>query len=186
MPRRGSTLAVPAFAAVVLAALAGCGADTVEGPPPSAPEQLRLTSPAFASGGTIPARFTCEGANVSPPLRWRGAPPGTRGFALLMEDPDAPGGTFVHWTLYEMSRQTAGVDAGRVPAGALQGESSFGDSRYGGPCPPGGDEPHRYAFVVYALRSDLGLPAGASAADVRAAIARKAIARGRLTARFGR
>jgi Raf kinase inhibitor-like YbhB/YbcL family protein len=158
----------------------------VEGPPPAAPDRLTLTSPAFPPGGTIPTRFTCDGEDVSPPLAWTGTPPGTRSLALLVEDPDAPGGTFVHWTLYDLPPRSARLGAGEVPAGAREGESSFGDRGYGGPCPPEDDEPHRYAFLLYALRSPLGLEAGASPGGVRGAIAEHAIARGRLTGRFGR
>jgi len=183
---RRSAVAVAALAALAIAGPAGCGDDGVEGQPPAAPETLRLTSPAFAPGAAIPPRFTCDGEGVSPPLQWGDVPSNARALALLVEDPDAPGGTFVHWTLFDISPRVAGVAAGRVPAGAREGKSSFGDRGYGGPCPPEDDEPHRYVFLLYALRSMLGLSAGASPDDVRAAIGERAIARGRLTGRFGR
>jgi Raf kinase inhibitor-like YbhB/YbcL family protein len=158
----------------------------VEGPPPAAPDRIRLTSPAFAPNAPIPARFTCDGDGVSPPLEWSGVPEGTRSLALLMEDPDAPDGTFVHWALYGIAPATTGLRQGAVPADAREGENSFGDEGYGGPCPPEGDEAHRYVFTIYALQSNPDLDPGASPAQVRTAVADNAIARGRLTARFGR
>ena len=173
------------LAAVVLAA-AGCGDDTVEGPPPAAPATIRLSSAAFSDGATIPARFTCAGEDLAPPLAWKDVPAGAKALALVMEDPDAPGGTFVHWTVLDMPPSTTGIRGGRVPAGAVEGENSFGDRGYGGPCPPEGDRPHRYRFLVYGLRSQLGLGAGAPPDDVRAAIGEKALARGELVGRFGR
>jgi Raf kinase inhibitor-like YbhB/YbcL family protein len=180
-------MARPVVLAPVLAfVMAACGGgDTVEGPPPAAPDQVRLTSPAFEDGAPIPSRFTCDGEEVSPPLAWSDVPAEARSLALLVEDPDAPGGTFVHWTLYAVSPDAGGVEAGRLPDGAREGENSFGDSGYGGPCPPEGDEPHRYVFTLYALRSDPGLDAGASPDEVREAVADAAIARGQLTGRFG-
>lgn len=174
------------LATLPLLAAAGCGGEKVEGPPPAAPEELRLRSPAFADGVAIPARFTCEGENVSPPLSWSRVPAGARSLALLVEDPDAPGGTFVHWTLYDLARGATGLAAGRVPGGAREGENSFGEEGYGGPCPPEDDPPHRYVFTLYALDAPLGLEAGASPSEVRDALAERAIARGTLTGRFGR
>ena len=169
--------------AAVLAVLAGCGSEKVSGPPPAAPERMALSSPAFAGGAAIPRRFTCDGDNVSPPLRWSSPPAGTRSLALLMEDPDAPGGMFVHWTVWGLAptvkRLAPGTSLPRV------GTNSFGDRGYGGPCPPHG-QTHRYVFTVYALRSPLALPAGAEPGDVRAAIAKSAVARGQLTGRYGR
>jgi len=186
MSRRRTPAAGIVLAVLLGAALTACGDETVEGPPPSAPERIRLTSPAFAPGAAIPSRFTCDGEDVSPPLQWSGVPAEARSLALLLEDPDAPGGTFVHWTLFAIAPTATALREGQVPAGAREGENSFGDRGYGGPCPPEGDEPHRYVFVLYGLRSALELDAGASPEQVRAAIAERAIARGELTARFGR
>ena len=186
MSRRRSPAAAAAVAALVGAALGACGGDTVEGPPPSAPDRIRLTSPAFAPGAPIPQRFTCDGEDVSPPLEWSGVPAGTGSLALLVEDPDAGDGTFVHWTLFAIAPSDTGVPEGELSPGAREGENSFGDRGYGGPCPPEGDPPHRYVFTLYALRKPPELDAGASPGQVRAAIADQAIARGRLTGRFER
>jgi len=176
-------LALPALGL----ALAGCGGgDRVEGPPPSAPDRITVTSPAFKDGGTIPKRYSCDGQAISPPLRWSGVPGGARELVLLVDDPDAPGGTFVHWVLFKLAPDLRGLDPGRVPAGARQGKNSAGDTGWAGPCPPGGDAPHHYVFSLYALRSPLSEPAGASAEDVRAGVSDAAIARGQLVGRFGR
>ena len=181
MPR--ALLAIPALGL----ALAACGGgERVEGPPPAAPDRIELTSTTFKDGGTIPKRFTCDGDEVSPPLQWSGVPDGARELALLMEDPDAPGGTYVHWVLFKLAPDTDGIAEGAVPSGARQGKNSNGDAEYAGPCPPEDDPPHRYEFVLYALRSPLDLPDGADADDVRSAVSDAAIARGELVGRFGR
>jgi Raf kinase inhibitor-like YbhB/YbcL family protein len=172
--------------AIVALALAACGGgDTVEGPAPAAPQRIKLTS-SFEPGAVVPATNTCSGKNVSPPLAWSGVPAGARSLALLVEDPDAPGGTFVHWTAYDIDPQTTKLDEGAVPPGTKQGENSFGDRKYAGPCPPKGDQPHRYVFTLYALKSTLGLDAGAKADAVRSAIKGRALAKGQLAGRFGR
>jgi len=119
---------------------------------PLTPMPFALTSSAFADGQTIPRRHTCDGENVSPPLSWGGAPAGTLSFALLMDDPDAPRGTFTHWLVYDIPR-----DATRFPEGLPHGQAGrmlandFGRAAYGGPCPPQGHGPHRYRFTLYAL-----------------------------------
>jgi Raf kinase inhibitor-like YbhB/YbcL family protein len=145
---------------------------------------MRLASPAFDDGGTIPKRFTCSGAGVSPPLAILDPPPKARALALIVEDPDAD--RFVHWSLLDIPADTALIAAGEVPQGAVQTENGFGDREWGGPCPPEGDDPHRYVFAIYALDAALGLDGDASADDVREAIADHALARGTLTGRFGR
>ena len=175
-------------ALAVVAALGGCGGggEKVSGGLPSAPDEIKLSSPAFAAGATIPKQFTCDGRNVSPPLQWSGVPSGATSLALIVEDPDAPGGTFVHWTVYEIGAGLSAIAEGKVPPGAVQGENSFGKSGYGGPCPPKGDAPHRYQFGLYALSGSSGLKAGAKPNAVIAALKRIASARGVLTAKYGR
>jgi Raf kinase inhibitor-like YbhB/YbcL family protein len=171
------------FAGVVL--LLGCGGgDGAKGPLPEAPATLRLESPAFADGAEIPRRFSCDGDDVSPPLTWRDVPSATRELALVVEDPDAD--RFVHWTVLDIPSRTRSLETGQIPAGAVETKNSFGKPGWGGPCPPEGDDPHRYVFALYALRRQLGLGAGASADEIRDALAEAAIARGTLTGRFGR
>jgi len=133
---------------------------------------LVLTSGAFTAGGGIPARHGCDGANVSPALAWSGAPPGTVALALIVDDPDAPAGTWVHWVLYNLPASVAALPEGvpateRLPAlgGALQGRNDFRKVGYGGPCPPPG-RAHRYFFRLYALGAALPLGAGASRQEV--------------------
>jgi len=107
-----------------------------------------LSSPAFEDGATVPRQFTCDGEDLAPPLAWSGAPEGTRSFALVMEDPDAPHGTFTHWLLYDIPRTTTHL---REDGGGKALRNSFGRAEYGGPCPPPGHGPHRYVFTLYAL-----------------------------------
>jgi len=131
-----------------------------------------LTSDAFTDGESIPARFTCDGDDVSPALTWQGSPDGTQSFTLIMDDPDAPGGTYTHWLIYNIRSQAhalpEGVEKADRPAngeGAVQGSNDFGDNGYGGPCPPGGN-PHHYNFRLYALDGSLDLDPGASKVDL--------------------
>jgi Raf kinase inhibitor-like YbhB/YbcL family protein len=181
-----ATLAVAGLFAVVTGfGLAGCGGDDKpEGDLPKAPPTLRVASTAFGDGGTIPRRFTCDGANVSPPLAFPEVPEGARQLALVVYDLDAD--NFVHWSLVRISPGTALIRAGRVPPGAVQTKNSFGDEKYGGPCPPEGDNPHRYVFALYALSKPLDVDADTSPEDVRIAIAGAATGRGTLTGSYGR
>ena len=170
---------------VAAALLAGCGGgDKPSKPLPGAPASISLSSPAFEDGGTIPDRFTCSGKGVSPPLRWSRVPAKARELTLLVEDPDAD--RFVHWTLLAIPPRATGLSEGRVPAESVQTENGFGDRGWGGPCPPEGDDPHRYVFSLYATDAPLQLGDDASPDDVRSAVADHALARGTLTGRFGR
>ncbi len=135
-----------------------------------------LTSAAFKDGAAIPVTHTCDGADVSPPLTWSGAPVGTAAFALIVDDPDAPAGTWVHWVLYNLPGNTARLpenvtktDAPAELGGALQGRNDFRRPGYGGPCPPPGPA-HRYFFKLSALDAPLRLKAGAQKRDVEAAM----------------
>ena len=123
------------------------------------PVTIRVSSPAFATGGRIPVRFTCQGADISPPLRWTSVPSTTKELALLMIDLNAPGGTFTHWVLAGIPPATRGMAAGRVPRGAVAGRNGFGKIGYGGPCPPAG-KPHHYVIDLMALRKRLKLSPG--------------------------
>lgn len=116
---------------------------------------LQVTSTAFSPGETIPKKFTCDGPDVSPQLAWNETPVGTESFALIADDPDAPGGTWVHWVLYDLPASVRMLPEGvakqeQLPSGARQGRNDFGKIGYGGPCPPPG-KPHRYFFKPYAL-----------------------------------
>jgi Raf kinase inhibitor-like YbhB/YbcL family protein len=112
---------------------------------------LTVTSPAFAAGGAIPRRFTCDGKDVSLPIRWSAPPPNTRELTIEMRDPDAPGGNFIHWSLTRIKPTTNRLAEGQVPSGALQGSNSFGTVGYRGPCPPPGDPAHHYVITLTAL-----------------------------------
>jgi Raf kinase inhibitor-like YbhB/YbcL family protein len=170
--------------------LAGCGDDPKKDdlgePAPTAPEQIRLTSPFFGKNDTIPTRFTCDGEEVSPQLDWSDVPADAEELALLVTDPDAPGGDFVHWTVYGIHPLAKNLNENGLIKGAREGENSAGKQGYAGPCPPEGDDPHRYVFALYALEAKSGLASGASPAEVRAALDRSAIARGQLIVKYGR
>jgi Raf kinase inhibitor-like YbhB/YbcL family protein len=144
---------------------------------------LTLSSPAFHSGARIPVRYTCEGKSVSPPLRWTAPPHGTRAFALLVVDPDAPGGVFTHWTLWNLPPTRRAVPAHF--RWKLQGRNDGGSIGYTGPCPPPGPR-HRYTFTLYALDRMLPLPRGASVTRVVTTISRHARATATLVGRYGR
>ncbi|ABD00381.1 putative phosphatidylethanolamine-binding protein [Synechococcus sp. JA-3-3Ab] len=126
---------------------------------------LQLTSSAFSHSESIPSRYTCDGEDLSPPLAWSGAPSETQSFALIMDDPDAPRGTFVHWVVYNLPTSVSSLPEGirgdaDLPQGAVHGQNSWGRNDYGGPCPPSGT--HRYFFTLYALDRQLSLAAGAT------------------------
>jgi len=152
---------------------------------------IPLTSDAFAAGEMIPKKFTCDGPDFSPKLTWSGAPERTQSFALIMDDPDAPVGTWVHWVLYDLPASALELPEGvpkdeQLSSGARQGRNDFGKIGYGGPCPPG-SKPHRYFFKLYALDSRLGLKAGATKADVvRAMKSHHILAQAELVGKYGR
>ena len=157
-------------------------------PKPAA--KLTLSSSAFASGEKIPPRYTCSGADVSPPLAWDAPPAGTRSFALIADDPDAPAGTWVHWVLFDLPAEARALEAGiakqaELANGARQGRNDFGKIGYGGPCPPPG-KPHRYFFKLYALDTKLALKSGATKAAMEKAMQGHILAQGELLGRFGR
>jgi Raf kinase inhibitor-like YbhB/YbcL family protein len=135
---------------------------------------LELSSSAFHEGKPIPERYTGDGKDISPPLQWTDPPVGTKCFALIADDPDAPRGTWVHWVLFNLPPETRSLVEG-VPKketlanGAQHGTTDFGGVGYGGPAPPKG-KPHRYFFKLYALDDVLKLPAGATKADVETAM----------------
>jgi Raf kinase inhibitor-like YbhB/YbcL family protein len=154
-----------------------------------------LGSPAFPPGGQIPRGHTCEGEDVSPPLRWSGAPDGTAAFALVVDDRDARG--FIHWVVADIPPGTTEMAAGLQadpgadsPAGGsgapTQGRNDFGRQGWGGPCPPRGSGDHRYVFTLWALSNTLGLGGNPSGADVRAAAAARSLGSAVLEGTFRR
>lgn len=140
----------------------------------SSAKRLELSSPAFADGTAVPRPHTCDGEDLSPPLTWTGVPVGTRSFALICDDPDAPRGTWVHWLLWNLPADTIELGPGvprkpELPSGARQGINDGGDIGYSGPCPPPG-KPHRYFFRLHALDTTLNLPPGSNRPDLEAAM----------------
>jgi hypothetical protein len=142
-----------------------------------------LTSSAFHDGETIPRQFTCDGDDVAPPLAWSDPPESTRSFALVMEDPDAPGGTFTHWLLCDIPAATTEL---RDQAGGTAFKNSFGRAAYGGPCPPPGHGPHRYGFTLHALDVPALDMHGRTRAALDRALRAHTLATTRLTGRYER
>ncbi len=166
--------------------LVSCGGPAVS--TPLATATLTVTSPAFAEGGAIPAKYTAAGVDVSPPLAWGQAPAGTASFALLLEDLDAPGGIFTHWLVYNIPPTEAGFGEGvpvgeQLPNGARQGKNSFGKLGYGGPNPPPGAA-HRYRFKVFALDSKLPAQSGMMRTQLLTAMQGHVLAQGELNGTY--
>jgi Raf kinase inhibitor-like YbhB/YbcL family protein len=150
---------------------------------------IEITSAAFEDGDAIPARYTCDGPDVSPPLSWESVPDDTRGLALIADDPDAPSGTFVHWVIYNLPPDTRGLledvpNRQTLPDGAAQGVNGAGSVGYIGPCPPGGT--HRYFFKIYALDTEIGLGGGATKEEALDAIEGHVLAEGQLMGTYRR
>lgn len=151
-----------------------------------AEQGFTLTSPEFASSEPIPATFTCDGKNISPELRWLHAPKGTRSFALIVDDPDAPGGLFTHWLLFNIPAETEMLAENEDQIG-IAGRNDFQQVGYGGPCPPPNHGEHRYYFRLFALDVDaLDLKAGATRADVEKALGGHILETATLMGRFER
>jgi Raf kinase inhibitor-like YbhB/YbcL family protein len=180
---QGAEIVTPPIASPVVqpTAVEGTAIPPTAAPPTDVPQQadspstaLALESPDFGAGDVIPTRFACDGENISPELAWVPMPEGTLSYALIMDDPDAPGGTWVHWVIYNMPADQTGLPE-KVPPdaeladGTRQGTNSGKDLGYAGPCPPG--ETHRYFFKLYALDQVLELPSGATADELTAAMA---------------
>lgn len=149
-----------------------------------------LRSDAFGADQPIPSRFTCDGEDGSPALSWSDAPPGTRSYALIMDDPDAPRGVFTHWVLFDLPASVHALPEAvpkseRPDTGGVQGTNDFGKTGYGGPCPPSGS-PHRYRFFLYALDQELGLSPGASKQQVLTAMEGHIVGEGQLVGTYQR
>jgi Raf kinase inhibitor-like YbhB/YbcL family protein len=192
---KAATAVLPLAACLALLAACGDGAKSPAKTPsvaetPTAGDDFRLSSEAFGPDEQIPVIHTCDGHNTSPPLAWPAPPDGTNAFALIMDDPDAPGGTFTHWVLIDLppgSRTlTAGVEASeRPPVGGAQGGNDADGIGYTGPCPPPGD-PHGYRFTLYALDQAVGLEPGASKGELLAAMEGHVLAEAELVGTYGR
>jgi Raf kinase inhibitor-like YbhB/YbcL family protein len=165
---------IPGALAVALAAIVSFAAGGA---------RMKITSSAFQQGGNIPSKFSCDGANTSPPLQISDVPSGAKSLVLVVDDPDAPSGLFTHWTVWNIPPQTSTIAEGSTPKG-VQGTNDFGKSGYGGPCPPSGA--HRYYFKIFALDRDLDLPSGAKRSQLDAAMKGHVIAQGQLMGRYAR
>jgi Raf kinase inhibitor-like YbhB/YbcL family protein len=174
--------------ALLAGLLAVCGADK-----PSTngdAMNIQITSAAFADGQPIPAKYTCDSSDVSPALAWTGAPAGTKSFALIADDPDAPVGTWVHWVLYDLPASTTSLrdnvtKSQLIENNAKQGVNDFTQIGYGGPCPPPG-KPHRYFFKIYALDTMLDLKPGATKAQLLKAMEGHILGQGQLMGTYQR
>jgi len=154
-------------------------------------KNIEIKSSAFSEGDTIPMKYTCDGSDVSPTLTWSGLPEGTKSLALICDDPDAPRGTWVHWVIFNIPPNIAGLaEAAAISEdanleGAIEGVTDFGDNSYGGPCPPRGPA-HRYFFKIYALDKMLDLKGKATKADVENAMKGHILAMGQLMGKYQR
>jgi Raf kinase inhibitor-like YbhB/YbcL family protein len=178
---------------IVALALASCGADhrpsnDMNGGAPvenATLAKLDLTSDAFQNGQAIPTDYTCDGADRTPAIHWSDPPAGTRSFALVIDDPDAPSGTFRHWGVFDIPASARSIGGGQKAGTEVTND--FGKPGYGGPCPPKGHGPHHYHFKLFALDTDkLGLSPNAKVADVEKAAQQHAIAQGELVGTYER
>lgn len=177
---------------LLLVLLPACGGakEPAAEPKEDAAMKLELVSTAFEEGSDIPQKHTCDGADLSPPLSWSAPPAGTKSLALIGDDPDAPGGTWVHWVLYKLPPDAASLAEGIPPdeqlaGGGEQGTNDFRQVGYGGPCPPKGSA-HRYFFKLYALDTELDLPGKATKKKLLRAMEGHILAQGQLMGRYQR
>jgi Raf kinase inhibitor-like YbhB/YbcL family protein len=167
-----TVITVGAVAIALVAVLAGGGG------------QMKISSTAFQEGGNIPSKFTCDGADFNPALRFEGAPTEAKSLVLIVDDPDAPSGLFTHWLLWNIDPKTTAIEENSAPRNAIQGKNDFGKSGYGGPCPPSGT--HRYFFKIFALDRQLDLPAGSKRGQLEAETRGHIIGQGQLIGRYSR
>ena len=145
---------------------------------------MQLKSPAFSQNGIVPAKYTCDGQNISPPLQIAETPENAKSLVLICDDPDAPGTTWTHWTVWNIDPTTTEIVEGKTPAGSTQGVTDFGEVGYGGPCPPSGT--HRYFFKLYALDTMLNMSYQAKKEDIEKAMAGHVIDQAQLTGVYSR
>lgn len=180
---------------IIAIALPACAPEEVAPPeeeelPKEEEMVLSVSSPAFQEGEKIPVKYTCQGEDVSPPLAWSEPPAGTQSFTLIVDDPDAPGGVFTHWVLFNIPSHSRELPEAiptqaELSSGALQGKNDFGRIGYGGPCPPPGS-PHRYQFILYAVDHPLDLRAAVSKKQVLDALQGHILAEGQLMGTYQR
>ncbi len=168
----------------------GCQETQTAAPEGAQPMTIQITSTGFTEGNMIPQKYTCDKEDISPPLTWTGVPAQAKSLALIVDDPDAPVGVWVHWVVFDMLPTLTGLPEGvaKTPTVAgigTQGITDFRKPGYGGPCPPKG-KPHRYFFRLYALDSQLTLPAGAKRAEVDKAMQGHILATGQLIGTYSR
>ncbi len=143
---------------------------------------MKISSPAFEENSKVPKQYTCDGENTSPPLTIADVPAGAKSLALIVDDPDAPGGTWVHWVVWHIDAGTREIKAGSLPEGAVQGVNSFRKNNYGGPCPPSGS--HRYFFKLYALDRALNFDPKATKTDLERAMKGHVVAEAQTIGRY--
>lgn len=187
---RFQTFFVAVFLMAVLSLPCSTLANRLSSSGAEADMSFTISSPSFSSGGAIPAKFTCSGADLSPELKWNDPPTGTKSFALLADDPDAPAGNWNHWTIWNLPANLSSLPQGfskdaRLSDGTEQGKNDFHKTGYNGPCPPPG-KPHRYYFKVFALDTTLNLKAGAMKRDLESAMKGHILAQAEWMGRFGR
>ena len=167
----------PIISGVVVILLAVIASFAAEG------AKMKITSSAFQEGGNIPSKFTCDGSDTSPPLQITSIPSNAKTLVLIADDPDAPGGLFTHWLIWNIPPQTNSISEGSAPKG-VHGTNDFGKQDYKGPCPPPGT--HRYSFKIYALDRELDLRGGAKRSQLDAAMKGHVVAQGVLVGRYAR
>jgi len=148
----------------------------------NAAPSVSIATSAFQAGGDIPAKFTCNGANVNPELKINGVPNEAKSLVLIVDDPDAPRGLFTHWIVWNIDPKTTEIGENSVPVGGVQGTNDFGKRSYGGPCPPSGT--HRYFFKIFALDTKLDLKPSARRTDLDTAIKSHILGQGESMARY--
>lgn len=174
-------------AALLCGVLASCARQAPDAVPVAAKAAITLKSSAFTDGGNIPAKYTCDGVNISPPLNWSGVPHEAKSLALICTDLDAPSGQWAHWLLWNIPSPARKLLEGfsqksTLANGAVQGINDFKKTGWGGPCPPSGS--HRYRFVIYALDTNLKLPPSTTQTELIAAMQNHVLAQGELTGKY--
>jgi Raf kinase inhibitor-like YbhB/YbcL family protein len=145
---------------------------------------MTIASPAFENNSLIPSKYTCDGENMNPPLMFSNIPPKAKSIALVVTDPDAPGGTFTHWIIYNIPATTTKIDENSVPEDSQEAQNSFGKKEYGGPCPPSGT--HHYVFTLYALDSMISIPDSADVTDIEKVIQSNSMEQATLTGLYAK